>query len=181
MKQNHHIENLVERTGTSFCKVARSNYDVRLKMYQTDNMNKWSCVIYLRSISAFAVTERIEQKTTVMDRLHDMGNKPLNSAPLVRFTDLGLVNNMNFKSTIFWDITPYSPLSVNRRFGEKYRPHFQWRQNISWSRNQSESMWLTFNGLHGVISQKMVLFITTAVRTSNPTTWILAYIPYFIL
>jgi hypothetical protein len=27
----------------------------------------------------------------------------------------------------------------------------------------------TLNGLHGVISQKMVLFITTAVRTSNPT------------
>jgi hypothetical protein len=25
--------------------------------------------------------------------------------------------------------------------------------------------WLTFYGLHGVISQKMVLFITTAVRT----------------
>jgi hypothetical protein len=29
--------------------------------------------------------------------------------------------------------------------------------------------WLTFNGLHGVISQKMELFITTVVRTSNPT------------
>jgi hypothetical protein len=28
---------------------------------------------------------------------------------------------------------------------------------------------LTFNGLHGVISQKIVLFITPAVRTSNPT------------
>jgi hypothetical protein len=28
---------------------------------------------------------------------------------------------------------------------------------------------LTFNGLHGVISQKIVLFITTAVRTSDPT------------
>jgi hypothetical protein len=28
---------------------------------------------------------------------------------------------------------------------------------------------LTFNGLHGVISQKMALFITTAVETSNPT------------
>jgi hypothetical protein len=28
---------------------------------------------------------------------------------------------------------------------------------------------LTFNGLHGVISQKIVLFITTAVRTSNPS------------
>jgi hypothetical protein len=28
---------------------------------------------------------------------------------------------------------------------------------------------LTFNGLHGITSQKMVLFITTSVRTSNPT------------
>jgi hypothetical protein len=28
---------------------------------------------------------------------------------------------------------------------------------------------LTLNGLHGVISQKMILFITTAVKTSNPT------------
>jgi hypothetical protein len=28
---------------------------------------------------------------------------------------------------------------------------------------------LTLNGLHGVISQKIILFITTAVRTSNPT------------
>jgi hypothetical protein len=28
---------------------------------------------------------------------------------------------------------------------------------------------LTSNGLHGVISQKIELFITTAVRTSNPT------------
>jgi hypothetical protein len=29
---------------------------------------------------------------------------------------------------------------------------------------------LTFKGLHGVISQEIELFITTAVRTSNPTT-----------
>jgi hypothetical protein len=28
---------------------------------------------------------------------------------------------------------------------------------------------LTFNGLHAVISQKMELFITIAVRTSDPT------------
>jgi hypothetical protein len=34
---------------------------------------------------------------------------------------------------------------------------------------------LTFNGLHGVISQKIVLFITTAVRTSNPTKSILCF------
>jgi hypothetical protein len=29
---------------------------------------------------------------------------------------------------------------------------------------------LTFNGLHGVISQKIKLFISITVRTSNPTT-----------
>jgi hypothetical protein len=35
---------------------------------------------------------------------------------------------------------------------------------------------LAFNGLHGVISQKIVIFITTVVRTSNPTDIILAFV-----
>jgi hypothetical protein len=35
--------------------------------------------------------------------------------------------------------------------------------------------WLKLNGLHSVISQKMILFITTAVKISNPTTNILYY------
>jgi hypothetical protein len=34
---------------------------------------------------------------------------------------------------------------------------------------------LTFNGLHGFRSQKTELFITTAVRTSNPSHVILLY------
>jgi hypothetical protein len=38
---------------------------------------------------------------------------------------------------------------------------WKWRRYIPPKRR------LTLNGLHGVISQKMVLFITTAVRTSN--------------
>jgi hypothetical protein len=29
---------------------------------------------------------------------------------------------------------------------------------------------LKLGGIHGVISQKMILFMTTAVKTSNPTT-----------
>jgi hypothetical protein len=33
---------------------------------------------------------------------------------------------------------------------------------------------LTFNGLHSVISRKIVFFITTAVRTSNPTTFVIS-------
>jgi hypothetical protein len=32
------------------------------------------------------------------------------------------------KSTNFWDITPCSPLRVNRRFGETYRLHLQGRK-----------------------------------------------------
>jgi hypothetical protein len=56
---------------------------------------------------------------------------------------------------IFWDMTTCSPLSLNRRFGGTYRHHLQGR--------------LKLNGLHGVISQKMILFKTTSVKTSNPT------------
>jgi hypothetical protein len=82
---------------------------------------------------------------------------------------------------------PCSPLKLNRRFGGTYGLHIQ-----SWwirrARNQPESKWqesvlrpwrwrryilpksrLIFNGLYGVVSQKILLFITTAVRTSNPT------------
>jgi hypothetical protein len=33
------------------------------------------------------------------------------------------------KSTIFWDITPCSPLSVNRRFGGTHRFHLQGVKN----------------------------------------------------
>jgi hypothetical protein len=33
------------------------------------------------------------------------------------------------KSIVFWDMTPCSPLSVNRRFGGTYRPHLQGRRN----------------------------------------------------
>jgi hypothetical protein len=95
------------------------------------------------------------------------------------------------KISIFWDIMRRSPLKVNRRFGGTCRLHFQGRR-ISRARNQCESRWqaelllpfrwklyvplkrrLTFNGLHGVISQKIEPFITTGVRTSNPTYWLL--------
>jgi hypothetical protein len=83
-------------------------------------------------------------------------------------------NNYLVKSTIFWDITPYSPLKLNWRFGGTYYLHLQGRR-ISRARNKRESRWqaepLAVNGLHSIISQKMELFITTAVRTSDPTWW----------
>jgi hypothetical protein len=76
-------------------------------------------------------------------------------------------------SSIFWDITPCSPLKVNRRFGGTYRTHLQGRR-IRRARNQRESRWqavppkrrLTFNELHGVISQKIALFTLIIVSES---------------
>jgi hypothetical protein len=44
------------------------------------------------------------------------------------------------KSSIFWDITPCSPLKVNRRFGGTCRLHLQGRR-ISKERNRRESSW----------------------------------------
>jgi hypothetical protein len=40
---------------------------------------------------------------------------------------------------------------------------------------------LTFNGLHGIISKKIVLFITTAVRTLNPSRGFIIYTVFQIL
>jgi hypothetical protein len=91
--------------------------------------------------------------------------------------------NLYSKSNIFWNITPCCPLKVNRRFGRTYRLccraawHLRSRCFLAqlilrpwgWRRYVRTKRRLTFNGLHGVISQKIVLFITTAVRTSNPT------------
>jgi hypothetical protein len=44
------------------------------------------------------------------------------------------------KSSIFWDITPYSPLKVNQRFGGTCRLHLQDRR-ISLARNYREIRW----------------------------------------
>jgi hypothetical protein len=46
------------------------------------------------------------------------------------------------KSPIFWDITPCSPLKVNRRFGEKRRLHLQGRR-VSQKINLSEALLAT--------------------------------------
>jgi hypothetical protein len=44
------------------------------------------------------------------------------------------------KCTVFWDITPGSPMKANRRFGGIYRLHLQGRR-ISRARNQRECRW----------------------------------------
>jgi hypothetical protein len=83
-------------------------------------------------------------------------------------------NHGNFEK--FWNIKPCSALKVNWRFGGTcclallsrwlllrfiLRP-WRWRCRLPPKRR------LTCNGPHGIISPKIVLFIITAVRTSNP-------------
>jgi hypothetical protein len=63
------------------------------------------------------------------------------------------------KSAIFWDITPYSPLSINRRFGGTYSLHLQGKK-ISRARNQRET--------RCVISQKMVLWMINVLNNESP-------------
>jgi hypothetical protein len=78
-------------------------------------------------------------------------------------------------NSILWGMTPCSLLSCNRRFGGTFclpsaylwfllklflRP-WRWKQYVPPKRR------LKLNGLHCVISQKMILFLPTAVKTSN--------------
>jgi hypothetical protein len=61
----------------------------------------------------------------------------------------------------------------NAMWSVESQPTF--RRNISplqpwrWRRHDPPKRWLTFNRLLCVISQKTELFVTTAVKTSNPT------------
>jgi hypothetical protein len=64
---------------------------------------------------------------------------------------------VGMKTTGFWDVMLYSLLKASLCFGRAYRLHLPLK------------CWLAFSGLHGVLSQKIVLFITITVRTSNPT------------
>jgi hypothetical protein len=72
------------------------------------------------------------------------------------------------KSTLIWDITSCSPLKTSWHFRGTccLLPH---SRRISQARNQHESGCQAELRLGGIISQKIVLSITTAVRTSNPT------------
>jgi hypothetical protein len=67
---------------------------------------------------------------------------------------LKVLTAMAMKNTILWDITPCSPLKVNRCFGGTWPPSS--RSNKT--RYQRERIWQA-NGLHGVISQKIVVLM----------------------
>jgi hypothetical protein len=78
---------------------------------------------------------------------------------------LKIIITISFEKYCLWDITPWIPLKIKPFSGSNQPMKIPtWRQVASRQGGK-----FTFNGLHGVISQEIVLFITTAVRTSNPT------------
>jgi hypothetical protein len=70
------------------------------------------------------VGHKMETSEASMETLWNL--ELLRTTPDVGFEVLTVVV---MKSTIFWDITPCSPLSVNRRFGGTYCLHLQDRKN----------------------------------------------------
>jgi hypothetical protein len=47
-----------------------------------------------------------------------------------QFIGFEVLTAVVMKNTIFWDITPCSPLTVNRRFGGTYRLHLKPRNTL---------------------------------------------------
>jgi hypothetical protein len=92
------------------------------------------------------------------------------------YIGLEVLTAVLMKSSIFWDLIPYSPLKVNRNFGGPICLPLQ-GQRICHARNNLEEVagrgdlflrnvgW-SFNGLHSLISQKREFFITT-IRTCD--------------
>jgi hypothetical protein len=94
-----------------------------------------------------------------------------------RFTGFEILTAVVMKSTIFWDITPCSPLKVNRGVGGTYRLNLQSRRRAPpttcFRAGFPPKLRLTLNGLHSIISQKMVLFMFLPVFCLP--------IPFFVL
>jgi hypothetical protein len=68
-------------------------------------------------------------------------SKPTLISVKLRYAGLQVLIAVVLKTSMFWDMTPCSPLKVNRRFGEICRLHLQSR-STSQARNQHLSRWL---------------------------------------
>jgi hypothetical protein len=111
----------------------------------------------------------------IVSRIPDDGRSPKTKQLSVTHVQRGW-NRVNKSKTesrmnsyIFWDITPCSSLKVGQTFGGICSLHLQGR-SINRARNQHEAgRKQNFKGLHGVMSQNTEFFLSTAVRTPNPT------------
>jgi hypothetical protein len=70
-------------------------------------------------------------------------NLPVTASKHAQCIPVIFLNQYVRKSIIFWDMTPCSLLSCNRRFGGTYRRHLQDRRN-NFSKNQQVSRWWNY-------------------------------------
>jgi hypothetical protein len=68
--------------------------------------------------------------------------------------------------TVLWVVTPGSLVKVHQRFRGPFCLHHQGDQALMMEAAKTSEM---STRLHGVTTQKTVIFVLTAVRTSNPT------------
>jgi hypothetical protein len=94
------------------------------------------------------------------------------------FNSVGLV----MSTSIFWDISPFSPLKVSCAYQLLSRWFLPWLilGLWRWRRHFPPKRLLTFSGLHGVISYKIELFIfdSVAVKFILYVSELLFYIKY---
>jgi hypothetical protein len=109
--------------------------------------------------TALYCTEQIPAAREILSGVTRLSNR------FDRFLSSELIT---MKSNIFWDITQCSPLKSQPKFRRNISPPSSGsdksRKIPVWKQVASR---LIFNGLNGVISQKIVLFITTGVTTSD--------------
>jgi hypothetical protein len=86
-------------------------------------------------------------------------------------------HRLRVKSTIFWDITPCSPLIDNRRFEGAYRFHLQGRA-ISRARIQREGRWpclppaftlVSCSAYFSILKMEAICFFETSVDNQRTT------------
>jgi hypothetical protein len=87
------------------------------------------------------------------------------------FAGLEVLTEVVMKSTIFWDITPCSPLKVNQRFGGTYRLQLQGR--ISQATCQSESRCQAFTlvswSTYATLKMEAICFSETSADFQRTT------------
>jgi hypothetical protein len=88
----------------------------------------WLCIY---EICAYSIC--FESHYVVVSVYSYLGGPKLESTSETRYSDRFLLwfevlTAVVMKSSVFWDITPCNPLSVNRRFGGTYRLHLQGRR-----------------------------------------------------
>jgi hypothetical protein len=84
------------------------------------------------------------------------------------------------KSIIFWDMTPCSPLSVNRRFGGAYHLHLQCRRNKFSQKPSSKQVggqplchmlacWFLVELISSILKMEAICSSETSVGTQQTT------------